>query len=130
YQRRAAAILSMMARPMAEHPTGFGRYLAALDFYLATPREIAIAGHPGGDGVDAFAAVVYQRYEPNALLGLADPDQPELGDRLPFLANRPMRNGQVTAYLCERYACLPPVTDPADLVIQLEQGTGISWQEF
>ena len=41
-----------------------------------------------------------------------------------------MKNGAVTAYLCERYACLPPVTDPADLLIQLEQGTGISWQEF
>jgi uncharacterized protein YyaL (SSP411 family) len=129
-QRRAAAILTMMARPMSEHPTGFGRYLSALDFYLGTPREVAIAGRPGEDGVDAFADVVYQRYEPNALLGLADPDQPALGERLPFLANRPMRDGQITAYLCERYACLPPVTDPADLVIQLEQGTGISWQEF
>ncbi len=130
YQRRATALLGTMARPMAEHPTGFGRFLSALDAYLATPREVAIAGKRGDATIEAFAAEVYRRYEPNAVIGLADPDDPALAERLPFLANRPMRDGAVTAYLCERYACLPPVTDPADLAIQLEQGTGIGWQEF
>jgi uncharacterized protein len=130
YQRRAIGILGMMARPMAEQPTGFGRFLSALDAYLATPREVAIAGRPGDPAVDAFAGEVFRRYEPNVVIGLADPDQPSLVERMPFLAHRPMKDGAVTAYLCERYACLPPVTDPTDLVIQLEQGTGISWQEF
>ncbi|MGH2558215.1 MAG: thioredoxin domain-containing protein, partial [Thermomicrobiales bacterium] len=130
YQRRATAILGSMARAMAEHSTGFGRFLSALDAYLATPREVAIAGKPGDAKIEAFAAEVFRRYEPNAVIGLANPDDPKLAERLPFLANRPMRDGAVTAYLCERYACLPPVTDPADLAIQLEQGTGIGWQEF
>ena len=48
--------------------------------------------------------------------------------QLPFLAQRPPRAGQATAHVCERYACLPPVTDPAELLVQLEQGTGVSWQ--
>ena len=130
YGRRAAAILAALAQPMTEHPTGFGRFLGALEFYLSTPREIALAGDRADPALDALATTVYQRYEPNVILGHADPADPSLAERLPFLAHRPVKDGQATAYLCERYACLPPVTDPADLIIQLEQGTGIAWQEF
>jgi uncharacterized protein len=130
YQQRAAAILGTVARPMAEHPTAFGRYLSALDAYLATPREIAIAGPTDDAAIAQFASVVFDRYEPNAVIGFANPTDPAIPDLLPFLENRPQQNGHVTAYLCERYACLPPVTDPADLAIQLEQGTGVEWQEF
>lgn len=130
YQRRAAAILQTMARPMAEHPTGFGRFLAALDTYLATPREVAIAGNADDPQVASLAAAVYRRYEPNAILGFADQSDGEAAELLPFLAERPMKGGVATAYVCERYACLPPVTEVGDLLIQLEQGTGIMWQEF
>ncbi|MEA2523139.1 MAG: uncharacterized protein QOF73_366 [Thermomicrobiales bacterium] len=130
YQRRASAVLQTMARPMGEHPTGFGRFLSALDTYLATPREVAIAGRRDDPQVDALAATVFRRYEPNAILGFADQDDPAPAGLFPFLAERPMKDSTATAYLCERYACLPPVTAPADLMIQLEQGTGISWQEF
>jgi uncharacterized protein YyaL (SSP411 family) len=130
FQRRAAVVLQSMARPMAEHPTGFGRILSALDAYLATPREVAIAARRDDPGIDALAGAVYSRYEPNAILGFADPEDQTVAELLPFLAERPMKDGVATAYLCERYACLPPVTAPGDLLIQLEQGTGISWQEF
>ncbi len=130
YQRRATGILRALARPMAEHPTAFGRFLSALEFALGTPKEVAIAGDRGDPGVEALAAQVYRRYEPNAILGFADPADSSINDLLPFLAERPARGGTATAYVCERYACLPPVTDPADLAIQLEQGTGVVWQEF
>lgn len=130
YQRRAAAILGMVARAMAEHPTAFGRYLSALDAYLATPREVAIAGSSDDPASSQFARVMFERYEPNAVIGLADPADDTISDLLPFLEHRPPADGLVTAYLCERYACLPPVTDPAELAIQLEQGTGVEWQEF
>ena len=127
FRRRAFALLSTMTRPMAEQPTGFGRWLCALDLALATPREIALAGDRDDPALEALAAVVSRRYEPHAIVGYADP---ALVETLPFLAHRPAKDGIATAYLCERFACLPPVTDPADLAIQLEQGTGIGWHEF
>ncbi len=130
YQHRAEAILGMVAQAMAEHPTAFGRYLSALDAYLATPREVAIVGAPTDPATIQFAKSVYDRYEPNAVIGLVDPNDPTISSLLPFLEHRPAQNGHVTAYLCERFACMPPVTDPADLTIQLEQGTGIEWQEI
>ena len=130
YARRAVRILAMMAQPMAEQPTGFGRFLAALAAHLGTPKEIAFAGDRADPAFDALVAAVYRRYEPNAILGHADPADPSLADLLPVLAHRPPRDGRPTAYVCERYACLPPVTDPDALTTQLEQGTGVSWQEL
>jgi uncharacterized protein YyaL (SSP411 family) len=49
---------------------------------------------------------------------------------MPWLADRPMQGGQPTAYLCEQFVCLPPVKTAEDLTMQLEMGTGMSWQAF
>jgi uncharacterized protein YyaL (SSP411 family) len=130
YGQRAAELLRTMARPMAEHPTAFGRWLCALDLELGTTKEVAVAGDRTDPALLALVGVVFSRYEPNAILGHADPNDATLPDLLPFLAHRPVRNGVATAYLCEHFACLPPVSDPADLAVQLEQGTGIAWRDF
>jgi uncharacterized protein YyaL (SSP411 family) len=130
HERRAVAILESMARPMEEQPLGFGRYLAAVESYLATPREVAIAAPKGDPAIDAFAAAVYQRFEPFAVLGHVDPAGDGITTLLPFLAHRPLQKGKPAAYLCERYSCMPPVADPAALVSLLEAGTGDVWRAF
>ncbi|MDQ3044577.1 MAG: thioredoxin domain-containing protein, partial [Chloroflexota bacterium] len=128
--RQASDMLRTMARPMTEHPTSFGRMLSALDSFLATPRELALVGHIDDPGVAALAAIAWNRYEPHLVLGFADPANPATNADLPILANKPIKDGLATAYLCERHACLPPVTDPIALAKQLDRGTGIRWTEF
>ena len=56
-------------------------------------------------------------YLPNLLLvggreGSADPD-------MPLLVDRTARDGLPTAYLCERYVCRAPTTDPEELLAQV-----------
>jgi uncharacterized protein len=126
---RAAALLESLARPMAEQPLGFGRFLAALDFHLAAPQEVALAGPRDDPRMDDLLDVVFSGYRPNLLVGYASGD-PELAQRVPFLADRPARGGAPTAYVCERFACMAPVTDPDALVAQLDRGTGLEWGEF
>ena len=46
YRRRGTTILRLMAQAMNRYPAGFGRALGALDFYLSSPKEIAIVGEP------------------------------------------------------------------------------------
>jgi uncharacterized protein YyaL (SSP411 family) len=130
YGQRASDMLRALARPMAEHPTAFGRWLCDLDIYLATIKEVAVAGERSDPALHGLADVVYSRYEPNAILGYSDPNDATLAELLPFLAFRPARDGKATAYVCEHFACLPPVTTTADLAVQLEQGTGVIWRDF
>ena len=49
---------------------------------------------------------------------------------IPWLADRPIKSDLATAYLCEQFVCLPPVNGPEDLRMQLEMGTGMTWQAF
>ena len=124
---RANAVLRSMRDFMEDQPLGFGRYLSAACRLLGTLREIAIATPNGDAGVRDFQEAVYRRFEPNAVIGLVSDEAQAM---MPWLADRPVRNNQATAYLCEQFVCLPPVTVPADLSMQLEMGTGMTWQAF
>jgi uncharacterized protein YyaL (SSP411 family) len=127
WAHRAVGYLEALAQPMAEGPVGFGRALAALDFHLSAPMEVALAGQPGTPEMDGMLAEIYAAYRPNLLVGAANED---LGRRIPFLAQRPMRDGKATAYVCERNACMAPVTDPDSLRNHLDWGTGMAWLEI
>ena len=127
WEARAAAVLESVNQAMASQPIGFGRHLANAVAYLSPAREVAIAAPADAPAVDAFAAVVYDRFEPDALLGVASDDSAAL---IPWLADRPMRNGRPVAYLCERHTCLPPVDSPDALRDLLAQGIGVTWREL
>ncbi|HEU0114994.1 MAG TPA: thioredoxin domain-containing protein [Thermomicrobiales bacterium] len=130
WTRRAARLLAAMVEPMTEQPLGCGRYLAALDFHLAEPLEIVIAGRPDDRAVDVLADVVAARYLPNALLALAEPDEPDAAERVPLLTARTMRDGKAAAYVCQHYACQAPVSEPDALAAQLDLARATLWHEF
>jgi uncharacterized protein YyaL (SSP411 family) len=130
YRDRAHHLLESLAKPMTEQPIGFGRALCAADLYRGPIREIAIAGKAGDEETNAYLVSIAARYEPNAVIGLSDPDQPEFAERFPFLQFRPQRDGLATAYLCERHTCLPPVTTPEALDKLLDKGTDVEWVSF
>jgi len=130
FNDRAAAILEVMSRTMREQPLGAGRYLAAADFYFGPAKEVAIAGERGLPEVETLLNATYAGYEPNLIVGYVDQENESLVSRLPFLQDRPARGGRATAYVCEAFACLPPVHEPEELKRLIEQGTGIAWKDF
>ena len=130
YSGRASELLRTMASTMREHPLAAGRYLGAVDFYLGPVKEVALAGDRGSSELQALLNVLYDEFEPNVIAGYVDQDRSDLMERLPFLQDRPSRDGRATAYVCEHFACLPPVHDPEALLRQLTEGTGISWRDF
>ena len=56
--------------------------------------------------------MVNEHYHPGLVVaaGVDDDD-----GKIPLLAGRSLNAGLPTAYLCERFSCKAPVTDPADL---------------
>ena len=130
YERRAVACLRTLASFVDQAATGFGRVLAALEYHLSTSQELAVVwpsgparGKTKGSadktaGAKQLLDVARGLYEPNLLLVGAPAG--EDGDLTPLLRERPAIDGKPTAYLCERYACQSPTTDPAELRKQLE----------
>ena len=115
----AERVLKRLAPTAAQAPLAFGRLLAALDFALGRPVELAIIGSPSDASTGQLLDVIRRRYLPNRLLALAPADAD--GHRLPLLADRTSRGGRPTAYLCEGFVCQTPTTDPKELERQLAQ---------
>jgi uncharacterized protein YyaL (SSP411 family) len=114
----ARSTLERLAPTAAKAPLAFGRLLAALDFELGRPVELAVIGAQADPQARRLLDVARRRYLPNRLLALA-PDGDGRG--IPLLADRHQLSGAVTAYLCEGFVCQSPTTDPAELEQQLER---------
>ncbi|HZP84680.1 MAG TPA: thioredoxin domain-containing protein, partial [Chthonomonadaceae bacterium] len=118
YRQKAARVLRKLGPVLEKHPYGFARMLGALDFYLSTPKEIALVGDPAEEATKALLRAVYASYLPNKVVALAARPEAALAN-IPLLADRPMREGRPTAYVCENFACKEPVTTPERLTAQL-----------
>jgi uncharacterized protein YyaL (SSP411 family) len=119
YRQRAEAVLENLSGGMEKLPGAFGRLLSALDFHLSQPREVVIVGEPGAADTRTLIDTVYSRYLPNKVVaGRSEADEEPAG-LVPLLTDRPMRDGQATAYVCEGYACQSPTTEPEELAAQL-----------
>ncbi len=124
YRRRAITILRLIADPMRRYPSGFGRALCTLDFYLGTPKEIAIIGQHQLPQTRLLRKAVWQAYVPNRVVAQAAPGDSRSSELIPLLRDRP--SDSPTAYVCEHFTCSEPVTDPERLIWQLTQRRPIS----
>jgi hypothetical protein len=110
YEEQAAGQLALLHEIAARHPTAFGHLLQALDFHLAPRREVALAGDPGG--VAELAAVVREASRPHLVLAGGPGDG---STQVPLMEQRTPVDGRAAAYVCERFACQRPVTQPEEL---------------
>ncbi|GAC1524199.1 MAG: hypothetical protein NVS2B6_10630 [Thermoleophilaceae bacterium] len=105
YERRAIGVLELLHRIALAHPQAFAHLLQALDFHLASVREVALAG----PDTSALEQIVRRRFRPH--LVLAGGDSPAV----PLLEGREAVDGRAAAYVCERFTCKRPVTEPGEL---------------
>jgi uncharacterized protein YyaL (SSP411 family) len=115
YRRRADDYLRPIADVIVQHPQAFGHVLSALDFAISQSKEIAVIGDPRQADTRALLEVINERYLPNSILACAAPDNGEAILSIPLLADRPMKDGKATAYVCHNFACLAPVNTPEEL---------------
>ena len=119
YATKAVAPLRTLAELMGRAPAGTGRWLAALDFYLSAPKEVAIIGNSSDAATADLLRTVNGRYLANRVIVGADSENAATESGLPLLEGRGMVDSKPTAYVCENYACQLPVTDAEALAKQL-----------
>ena len=105
YESRAVGVLRLLHPLAARHPQAFAHLLQALDFHLSPTREVALAGAETGP----LEAVVRSAFRPHIVLAGGEPDG------VPLLEGRGEVDGRAAAYVCERFACRRPVTEPEEL---------------
>ena len=106
-ERRAVGVFRLVHQALTRVPSAFGHALTALDLHCSPPREIAIVG-----SVDSpVARAALEPFEPNTVVAVGPSEE------IPLLAGKGPVDGKPTVYVCERFACQAPVTDPARLPV-------------
>jgi uncharacterized protein YyaL (SSP411 family) len=121
YATAALKALRPMADLMARYPSGFGRFLSALDFHLGPVVEVALVSPPAGDGLRALTSEVFGRYLPNRVVTGMVAGDANAAAGVPLLTGREAVGGKATAYVCRNYTCDLPVTDREALARQLDR---------
>ena len=115
YRRRAEDYLQPIADVMVQHPTAFGHALCALDFALSPVKEFAIIGEPREADTRKLLDAINDRFLPNSVLACAAPGDNGAIQTMPLLADRLLKDGKATAYVCQNFACQAPVNTPEEL---------------
>jgi uncharacterized protein YyaL (SSP411 family) len=104
-ERQALGALRLVRDLLPRAPQAFGWALCALDLHLSPPRELAIVGGPDSE----VARAALNGFDPNAVVAFGPADD------IPLLEGKALVDGRPAVYVCERFACQAPVTDPAEL---------------
>ena len=104
-EKRAVTVFRLVPQGLMQAPTAFGWALVALDLHLTPRRELAIVGPPDSE----LARAALTRWDPHAVFALGP------ADGVPLLEGRTLVDGKPTVYVCEKFVCKAPVTDPAQL---------------
>jgi len=101
-EERGVSVLRLVRDGVTRVPSAFGWLLVALDQYVAPRREVAIVGPP----VAPVARAALAAAAPTDVIAFGP------ADGIPLLAGRTEVDGRAAVYLCERFACRLPITEP------------------
>ncbi len=113
----AEKALGLVTEAALRYPTSFARWLTVADYALSKGRQIAILYQTNDEHVRSLLNVVRADYRPDVVVAAAV--HPPPADSPPLLADRPLKDGKSTAYVCEHFVCKQPVISPDDLKSQL-----------
>ena len=109
YEDAALGVLRLLHAVAPQHPAAFGHVLQALDFHFADVREVAIVGPDAAP----LERVVRGAFRPHLVVAGGP------ADGVPLLEGREPVDGRAAAYVCERFTCKRPVTEPDELAALL-----------
>jgi uncharacterized protein YyaL (SSP411 family) len=106
-EQRAVSVFRLLEPQLRPAPGFFAWALCGIDLWLSAPQEIAVAG----DVTAPVARTVLAPFRPNAVVAVGPADE------VPLLAGKGLVGGKTAVYVCERFACQAPVTEPEDVAV-------------
>jgi uncharacterized protein YyaL (SSP411 family) len=121
YREAADRAIASVTPYLGLYPTAFANWLSAAHLAVEGMDELAIAGDPDDPATIALTEAgrdgARQAGRNLVVAAAAAPDT----SAIPLLAGRTRIDGRPTAYLCRKFACRLPVTDPEALRGELQR---------
>jgi len=111
-EEKASQTARAASGPLSTVPAAASFLMAGLLLVSGPSREVVIAGRPGSEDTLSLLKAARSLFRPEGVIALntGDDEGPALArDKRPF-------EGRAAAYVCQGSTCLPPVTDPGELL--------------
>ncbi|MCH7823673.1 MAG: thioredoxin domain-containing protein [Acidobacteria bacterium] len=121
YGQRASDVLHAFHTQMKAAPSSFAHMIAAIDYYLRSPREIALIGDRESREVSGALRSLWGQFRPHDLIVSFDPASDEAAQapaEIPLLAGKKVVDQRPTFYVCENYACQAPTHDVDEVIAE------------
>ncbi len=119
---RALGIFRASSALMQGHPSAFSQMLIALDFHLAPPFEVVIAGDCSSVGFIRINEELNRRFVPSLVLAASG------NDTVPMTEGKKKDCGGMV-YICRGTACMEPTEDIGTVFALLDGVNGYSLDE-
>ncbi len=121
YGQRGLDVLHAFHDQMKAAPSSFAHMIAAVDYYLRSPREIALIGDRESAEIDGALRSLWEQFRPHDLIVSFDPasaDATQAAAEVPLLAGKVVIDQRPTFYLCENYACQAPTHNIDEIIAE------------
>jgi uncharacterized protein len=113
YRDLAEKSLSQVTESALRYPPSFGRWLSAADFAQGQVKQVAVLYDVSRKNARELIQLIRSEYRPNLIIAVSS--YPPSKDAPALLADRPLRDGNATVYVCENFVCKHPVASSAEL---------------
>ncbi|MCS7270113.1 MAG: thioredoxin domain-containing protein [Gemmataceae bacterium] len=104
-------VLQTQVPLMQEQPLGAGQFLIALDWYLGPVEQVAVIGDARAPEVQQVRKMMGRIFRPRQVLAYHDPQAGAAPTLIPWLSDKPLRDGPVVVYRCQDFRCDAPLMD-------------------
>ena len=117
-EQKATEIRRALASIIQKSPSDYPQMLVAADFALGPSYEVVIAGRPRAADTEAMLRAVMAPFAPNkiVLLRTTEEASPEIVHFADYARYQSAIQGKATAYVCVKYNCKLPTTDPGKML--------------
>jgi uncharacterized protein YyaL (SSP411 family) len=124
WRRMAEQTINVFQAELSRSPSSLPQMLVALDAAASSPRQVVIAGKPNAADTSAILREVNGRFQPNAVLILADggSGQAFFTQKIEFFKDVHPIDNKATAYICQNFVCQLPTNDLAVISRLLDAG--------
>ena len=106
-EQRAVSAFRLVEPALRRAPGFFAWMLCGIDLWLSTPRELAIVG----DVRSPVARAALAPFQPRTVVAVGTSDD------VPLLTGKERVDEKPTVYVCERFVCRVPATEPEEVAV-------------